>query len=116
MKHYVWILTERKAQNLYMIWISSVNNLSLVTHAKQTDPQYKALLYPHIDDTVIQNQEYVYCGDPHAITTSRGNSMRQSGLMMDLDEALKTAVNCARDTMVGSDAPGSGSYTPPSGS
>ena len=56
----------------------------------------QALLHPHMDNTVIQNQEYVYRGDPHVITTSHGNSMRQSGLMMDLDEALKMAGNHAR--------------------
>ena len=39
-KHYVWILTKRKAQNLYMIYVSSVNYSLLVTHAKQTDPHY----------------------------------------------------------------------------
>ena len=58
----------------------------------------QALLYPHVDDTVIQNQEYVYRGDLHAITTSCGNLMRRSGSMTDLDKALKTAVNRARDT------------------
>src|SRR5882757_2382225 len=51
-----------------------------------------------VDDTVIQNQEYVYRGDPRAITPSRGNSMRRSGSMTDLDEAFKTAVNRARGT------------------
>ena len=40
MKHHVWILTKRKAQNLYMIYVSSVNYSSLVTHAKQTDLHY----------------------------------------------------------------------------
>ena len=49
-----------------------------------------------VDDTVIQNQEYVYCGDPHVITPSCGNSMGWSSSMMDLDKAFKMAVNCAR--------------------
>jgi hypothetical protein len=49
-----------------------------------------------VDDTVIQNQEYVYRGDPRVITPSRGNSMRRSGSMTDLDEAFKTAISRAR--------------------
>ena len=49
-----------------------------------------------VDDTVIQNQEYVYRGDPRVITPSRGSSMRRSGSMTDLDEAFKSAVNRAR--------------------
>ena len=49
-----------------------------------------------VDDTVIQNQEYVYRGDPRVITPSRGNSMRRSGSMTDLDEAFKTAIDRAR--------------------
>ena len=40
----------------------------------------------------------VYHGNPHAITPSHGNSMRQSGSMMDLDEAFKMTVNRARGT------------------
>ena len=40
MKHYVWILMKRKAQNLYMICVSPVNYSLLITHAKQTDPHY----------------------------------------------------------------------------
>ena len=40
MKHYVWILMKRKAQNLCMICVSPGNHLLLVTHAKQTDPHY----------------------------------------------------------------------------
>jgi hypothetical protein len=47
-----------------------------------------------VDDTVIQNQEYVY----GVITPSRGNSMRRRGSMTDLDEAFKMAVNRARGT------------------
>ena len=39
-KHYVWILMKRKAQNLYMICVSPVNYLLLVTHVKRTDPHY----------------------------------------------------------------------------
>ena len=49
-----------------------------------------------VDDTAIQNQEYVYLGDPRAISPSPGNSRRRSGSMMDLDEAFKTAINLAR--------------------
>ena len=49
-----------------------------------------------VDDTVIQNQEYVYPGDPRVITPSRGNSMRRSGSMTDLDEAFKTAIKIGR--------------------
>jgi hypothetical protein len=49
-----------------------------------------------VDDTVIQNQEYVYRGDPRVITPNRSNAMRRSGSMTDLDEAFKTAINRAR--------------------
>ena len=49
-----------------------------------------------VDDTVIQNQEYVDRGDPRVITPSRGSSMRRSGSMTDLDEAFKTALSRAR--------------------
>ena len=49
-----------------------------------------------MDDSVIQNQDYVYRGDPRVITPSRGNSMRRSGSMTDLDEAFKTAISRAR--------------------
>ena len=45
---------------------------------------------------VIQNQEYVYRGNPRVITPSHGNSMRRSSSMTDLDEAFKTPVNHAR--------------------
>jgi hypothetical protein len=51
-----------------------------------------------VDDTAIQNQEYVYRGDPRVITPSRGNSMRRSGSMTDLDEAFRKAVSRARGT------------------
>jgi hypothetical protein len=50
-----------------------------------------------VDDTAIpgQNQEYVYRGDPRVITPSRGNSMRQSGSMTDLNDAFRKAVSRA---------------------
>ena len=51
-----------------------------------------------VDDTVIQNQEYVYPGDPRVITPSRGNSRRRSGSMTDLDEEFRSAINRARGT------------------
>lgn len=49
-----------------------------------------------MDDMAIQNEEYVYRGDPCVITPSCGNSMRWSGSMTDLDKAFKLAINHAR--------------------
>lgn len=48
-----------------------------------------------VDDTVIQNQEYVYRGDPRAITQRR-SSRHRSGSMTDLDEEFKSVVHRAR--------------------
>ncbi|CAA7269900.1 unnamed protein product [Cyclocybe aegerita] len=51
-----------------------------------------------VDDTVIQNQEYVYPGDPRVITPTRGRSLRRrSGSMTDLDDEFKMAISRARD-------------------
>ncbi|KAF8963375.1 hypothetical protein BDZ97DRAFT_1919814 [Flammula alnicola] len=49
-----------------------------------------------VDDTVIQNQEYVYPGDSRVITPNRGHSLRRTGSMTDLDEEFKSAINRAR--------------------
>ncbi|KAF8958935.1 hypothetical protein BDZ97DRAFT_1761747 [Flammula alnicola] len=49
-----------------------------------------------VDDTVIQNQEYVYPGDSRVITPNRGHSLRRTGSMTDLDEEFKSALNRAR--------------------
>jgi hypothetical protein len=49
-----------------------------------------------VDNTVIQNQKYVYRGDPRVITPNRSNAMRRSGSMTDLNEAFKMAINRAR--------------------
>ncbi|KAF9557793.1 hypothetical protein CPC08DRAFT_764341 [Agrocybe pediades] len=52
-----------------------------------------------VDDTVIQNQEYIYPGDPRVITPTRGSSLRRrSGSMTDLDDEFKSAVIRARGT------------------
>ena len=48
-----------------------------------------------VDDTVVQNQPYVYPGDPRA---SRG---RCSGSMTDLDEEIRSAIDRARGTSGG---------------
>ena len=48
-----------------------------------------------VNDTVVQNQAYVYPGDPRVITPSRG---RCSGLMTDLDEEIRSAIDRARGT------------------
>ena len=58
MKHYVWILTKRKAQNLYMICVSPVNYSLLVTHVKQTDLHYMlaAPIWCKILPLAIQNK------------------------------------------------------------
>jgi hypothetical protein len=51
-----------------------------------------------VDDTVVQNQVYVYPGDPRVITPSRG---RCSGSMTDLDEEIRSAIDRARGTSGG---------------
>lgn len=38
-----------------------------------------------VDDTVIRNDGYIYPGDRRVITPSRGNSLRRSGSMTDID-------------------------------
>lgn len=38
-----------------------------------------------VDDTVIQNDGYIYPGDRRVIAPSRGNSLRRSGSMTDID-------------------------------
>jgi hypothetical protein len=46
MKHYAWIPMKRKAPNLYMICVGSVNHLLLVTHAKYEQIRATCLLPP----------------------------------------------------------------------
>jgi hypothetical protein len=46
MKHYAWIPTERKAPNLYMIRVGSINHSLLVTHAKYKQIRTTCLLPP----------------------------------------------------------------------
>jgi len=53
-----------------------------------------------VDDTGIQNQEYAYPGEPRVIPPSRRNTRRRSGLMMDLDEEFRSAINRARGTSI----------------
>lgn len=45
-----------------------------------------------VDDSVIVNQEYVYRDDPRAIVPSRGNSLRRSSSLTDLDEEFAKAL------------------------
>src|ERR1700719_4244063 len=46
MKHYAWIPMKRKAPNLYMIYVSSVNHSLPVTHAKYIQIRTICLLPP----------------------------------------------------------------------
>ncbi|KAM6501107.1 hypothetical protein JOM56_004121 [Amanita muscaria] len=55
-----------------------------------------------VDDTVIQNQEYVYPGDPRHIPPSRGNSLRRTGSMSDLDHEFARALKAKKSGLVGS--------------
>ena len=53
-----------------------------------------------VDDTVIQNQEYVYPGDPRHIPPSRGSSLRHTG--SDLDQEFTWAVQGKRSGLAAS--------------
>ena len=55
-KHYAWILTKRKAFNLFMICVGSVIHLLLVTHAKYKQIWTTFLLPP--DDAKPYPQQY----------------------------------------------------------
>ncbi|KAK2460787.1 hypothetical protein APHAL10511_007257 [Amanita phalloides] len=55
-----------------------------------------------VDDTVIQNQEYVYPGDPRHIPPSRGNSLRRTGSMGDLDQEFARALKAKKTALTGS--------------
>ena len=48
-----------------------------------------------VNDTVVQNQAYVYPGDPCVITPSHG---RCSSSMTDLDKEIRSAIDWARGT------------------
>lgn len=49
-----------------------------------------------VDDTVIHNDGYVYPGDRRVIAPSRGNSLRRTGSMTDMDSEFNTALDRAR--------------------
>ena len=55
-----------------------------------------------VDDTVIQNQEYVYPGDPRHIPPSRGNSLRRTGSTGDLDQEFARAMKARTSALTGS--------------
>ncbi|KAF8639219.1 hypothetical protein AX17_001704 [Amanita inopinata Kibby_2008] len=55
-----------------------------------------------VDDTAIQNQEYTYRGDPRHIPASRGNSLRRTGSMNDLDQEFARALRAKRVALGGS--------------
>jgi hypothetical protein len=55
-----------------------------------------------VDDTVIQNQEYVYPGDPRHIPPGRGSSLRRTGSMNDLDNESPRAVKGKKSGLVAS--------------
>ncbi len=55
-----------------------------------------------VDDTVIQNQEYVYPGDPRHIPPSRGNSLRRTGSTGDLDQEFARAMKGKKSALTGS--------------
>ena len=55
-----------------------------------------------VDDTVIQNQEYVYPGDPRHIPPSRGNSLRRTGSTGDLDQEFARAMKAKASALTGS--------------
>ena len=46
MKHYAWILMKRKAPNLYMFYVGSVNHSLLITYAKYKQIRTTCLLPP----------------------------------------------------------------------
>ena len=54
-----------------------------------------------VDDTVISNSEYIYPGDSRAIHPVRGNSLRRSGSMTDLDEEFSSALRRAKGAKPG---------------
>jgi hypothetical protein len=56
MKHYAWIPTKRKAPNLYMFCVGSVNHSLLVTHAKYKQIRTTCLLAP--DDAKSCSRQY----------------------------------------------------------
>lgn len=55
-----------------------------------------------VDDTVIQNQEYVYPGDPRHIPPSRGHSLRRTGSTGDLDQEFARAMKAKASALTGS--------------
>ena len=56
MKHYAWIPMKRKAPNLYMFYVGSVNHFALVTDAKFT--QIHTTCLPPPDDTKAYPSQY----------------------------------------------------------
>src|ERR1700678_1212644 len=56
MKHYAWIPMKRKAPNLYMICVGSVNHSLLVTHVKYKQIRTTCLLPP--DDATSCPRRY----------------------------------------------------------
>jgi hypothetical protein len=49
-----------------------------------------------VDDTVIQNQDYVYPGDRRSMTPSRGSPLKRSGSTTDIDDEFRKALTRAR--------------------
>ncbi|KAF9450022.1 hypothetical protein P691DRAFT_629477, partial [Macrolepiota fuliginosa MF-IS2] len=48
-----------------------------------------------VDDTVIHHDRYVYPGDRRVIAPSRGNSLRRTGSMTDMDSEFNSALDRA---------------------
>jgi hypothetical protein len=57
MKHYAWIPMKRKAPNLYMIYVGSVNHSLLVTHAKYKQIRTTCLPPPDGVKSCLQQYE-----------------------------------------------------------
>ena len=84
-------LSRRSATYLIYLISKVIAPQSLVNH-----PLHPCTILKPWTDMVIQNQEYVYRGDPRVIAPSHGYSTRQSVSTTDLDEAFETAISLAR--------------------
>ncbi|KAL0946096.1 hypothetical protein HGRIS_012361 [Hohenbuehelia grisea] len=86
--------------------LSSLPDISdnLSTSSKGVSRQPSLISTHHtgtVDDTAISRQQYVYHGDRRHISVSRGNSLRRTSSLTDLDEAFASALDRARGARPG---------------
>ncbi len=85
------------------VFVPPLNSIPDITdYTSESSPLTRQLSFASshhtgtVDDTVIHNDGYVYPGDRRVIAPSRGNSLRRTGSMTDMDSEFTSALDRAR--------------------